>query len=369
MKLFPLFVPLIGSLAMAQDFQQTTVWNQNDGGYKTYRIPAAIVTTKGTLLAFCEGRVAGGGDSGEINLLVKRSRDTGKTFGEQSVVWADGKNTCGNPCPVVDESTGTIHLLMTHNLGEDHEKKITHGTAKGTRTIWITSSTDDGVTWSKPREITKAVKKPDWTWYATGPGIGIQIKTGDPKGRLVIPCDYSTKTSGNSHIIYSDDHGESWHIGGEAPREEFNESQVVELSGGRLMLNMRNRRQAIDAAAPRHRGVCISDDGGMTFKDLRRDETLVEPVCQASIIRSGNKLVFSNPASSESRTAMTVRVSEDEGKTWPMWKLVYAGPSAYSCLVALPDASIGLLYEAGENKPYERIDFARLSIDEIQEER
>src|SRR5438034_11409678 len=115
MKLLALLVPLFGSLAMAQDFQQTTIWKQAEGAYKVYRIPATVATTKGTLLAFCEGRRASGGDSGEINLLCKRSSDNGKTFGEQSVVWADGANTCGNPCPVVDETTGMIWMLMTHN--------------------------------------------------------------------------------------------------------------------------------------------------------------------------------------------------------------------------------------------------------------
>src|SRR5205814_898087 len=103
----------------------------------------------------------------EVNLLVKRSTDNGRTFSDQKIVWADGKNTCGNPCAVVDQSTGTIFLLMTHNLGEDREPNISAGTAKGTRTVWLTSSRDDGVTWSTPREITREVKKADWTWYAT----------------------------------------------------------------------------------------------------------------------------------------------------------------------------------------------------------
>src|SRR5438105_2032037 len=144
-----------------------------------------------------------------------------------------------------------IALLMTHNLGEDHEREITAAASKGTRTVWITSSGDDGLTWAKPREITHEVKKAEWTWYATGPGIGIQIKFGPHRRRLVIPCDYSTKQSGNSHVIYSDDHGETWHIGGEAPKPEFNESQIVELTDGRLMLNMRNRNEAIRAGAPK----------------------------------------------------------------------------------------------------------------------
>jgi sialidase-1 len=358
------------SIASAAEIERTTVFSSDQGGYKVYRIPAAIVTPKGTLLAFCEGRQNPRGknnDTGEINLIVKRSSDNGKTFSDQQIVWADGKNTCGNPCPVVDESTGTIHLLMTHNLGTDHEREITLGTSKGKRTAWVTLSTDDGVTWAKPREITKDVMKPDWAWYATGPGVGIQLKNGPHKGRLVVPCDHVVRGggagAGNSHVIYSEDHGQTWKLGGEAPKKEFNESQVVELSDGRVMLNMRNHSPALPKGSPKHRGVCVSDDGGVTFTDLRRDETLIEPICQASIQRAGGRVLFANPASQEKRVAMTVRASTDDAKTWPVSLLVHEGPSAYSCLVALPDGSIGLLYELGEKYPYERIEFARFKLE------
>src|SRR5207237_5227919 len=126
----------IGSVAMAEDFQQRTVWKAGEGGYHTYRIPAAMVTSKGTLLAFCEGRRNSPADVGEINLVLKRSSDNGKTFSEHQVIWADGPNTCDNPCPVVDESTGKIWLLMCHSPGVDDERKITHEIAKKARTIW-----------------------------------------------------------------------------------------------------------------------------------------------------------------------------------------------------------------------------------------
>lgn len=345
--------------------ERVTVFRAGQDGYNNYRIPSAIMTPKGTLLAFCEGRQQPG-DTGEINLIVKRSSDNGRTFSDHSIVWADGKNTCGNPCAVVDQITGTIWLLMTHNVGSDREKEIIAGTSKARRSVWVTSSSDDGATWAKPREITKDVMKPDWAWYATGPGIGIQLKHGEHKGRLVIPCDHVSlgggAGAGNSHVIYSDDHGKSWAIGGEAPERAFNESQVVELSDGKLMLNMRNYRPGLRKDEPKFRGVCISDDGGMTFKDLRRDSALIEPVCQASIVRAGERIVFSNPASMEARVAMTVRVSDDDGLTWPASKPIHAGPAAYSCLVELPDGSIGLLYECGEKSPYERIEFARFRI-------
>ncbi len=378
MKLVAMLLLVLACSRVSAQMEQVTVWKSGDDGYHTYRIPSVLVSAKGTVLAFCEGRVAGGGDSGEINLLLKRSTDGGKTFGAQQVVWADGGNTCGNPCAVIDETTGTIWLLMTHNLGEDHEREIKLRASKGTRTVWVTSSTDDGLTWATPREITSDVKKPEWTWYATGPGVGIQLKRGPHKGRLVIPCDYVATPAvgdGNSHIIYSDDHGQTWKLGGEAPRKEFNESQVVELSDGRIMLNMRNHAAGDRKNVPRQRGVCISDDGGITFKELRRDDALVEPICQASIVRytwpdngERSRILFSNPASTTDRNGMTLRMSYDEGETWHVSKMIHPGPSAYSCLVALPEGSIGLLYEGG-TKRYGQIDFARFTRDWLTDQK
>ncbi|MBI9019157.1 MAG: exo-alpha-sialidase [Phycisphaerae bacterium] len=169
-------------------------------GYKGYRIPAMVVTNKNTVLAFCEGRKNGLSDTGNIDILLKRSTDGGKNWTKTQIIWDDQENVCGNPCPVVDKKTGTIWLLMTHNLGIDHESKIIASTSKGTRTIWIAKSDDDGKTWSKPVEITTTTKQPDWTWYATGPGAGIQIVNGKHAGRLVIPCDHIEKDTQPSHM-------------------------------------------------------------------------------------------------------------------------------------------------------------------------
>ena len=186
------------------------LFSAHKDGYHTYRIPALAVTTKGTVLAFCEGRKGGGGDSGDIDLLVKRSLDQGQTWGDQHVIWDDGTNTCGNPCVVVDRETGTIWLLTTWNRGDDHEGEIIARKSHDTRRVFVTSSTDDGHSWAVPREITTDVKLTNWTWYATGPGGGIQLERGEHKGRLVIPCDHIEAGTKRyfSHVIYSDDHGQ-----------------------------------------------------------------------------------------------------------------------------------------------------------------
>ncbi len=346
----------------AESQENTVVYNSGTDGYNTYRIPSVIVTTKGTVLAFAEGRKAGGGDAGDIDMLLKRSADGGRTFSAQQVVWDDAKNTCGNPCPVVDQSTGTVWLLLTHNLGTDPEKQIVAGKSQGTRTVWVSKSTDDGLTWADPVEITATAKKPGWTWYATGPGCGIQLAC----GRLVIPCDYIAQKGElwSSHVIYSDDHGATWKLGGSAP-PKTNECEVVELADGRLLLNMRNYNRERYTC----RAIATSDDRGETFSKVSYDETLVEPRCQASIRRYSlaadggkNRILFSNPAQAKDRAAMTVRLSYDECKSWPVSKVLHAGPAAYSCLARLSDGTILCLYERGEKGAYETITLARFSL-------
>lgn len=359
---------------VAEPILQTPVFIAGEGGYHSYRIPSLLATPKGALLAFCEGRVSGRGDAGDIDLVLKRSFDGGKTWGETQVLWNDGANTCGNPCPVFDYKTGNIHLLLTQNLGDDNEAQIKLNTGKGSRTVWVCHSDDDGVTWTEPQEITKQAKRPEWTWYATGPGVGIQIEYGMHAGRLVIPCDHGfhdphgtrqdVQSEYGAHVIFSDDHGESWQIGG-AIVPKMNECQVVELTepAGALLLDMRSYRgQACRAES-------TSTDGGETWSKAVDVPTLVEPVCQASLIRQswpqGNQpglLLFSNPADAKKRVALTIRSSADDGKSWSSGYELHAGPAAYSCLAKLSDDAVGCLYERGDRNAYEQITFARVPV-------
>ncbi|MGD8239334.1 MAG: sialidase family protein, partial [Armatimonadota bacterium] len=342
--------------------EQTDVYVSGEDGYHTYRIPALLVSKAGTLLAFCEGRKNSRSDHGDLDLMLKRSEDGGNTWSEQQIVYEEGGDaeiTIGNPCPVVDQDTGTIWLPFCRDNDD----------------VFITSSMDDGRTWAEPVEITKDVKRAGWGWYATGPGVGIQLERGPHKGRLVIPCDHREREDGkwvmHSHVFYSDDHGTTWHLGGSAPKHT-DECQVVELADGTLLLNMRNYwgRTGGEEKKGGMRALVVSRDGGETWTDLEFDKTLIEPVCQASFIRytdeqSGdrNRLLFSNPASKETRHHMTMRLSYDEGETWPLAAVVYSGPAAYSCLAALPDGDIGCLYERGTRQAYEKITFARCSLE------
>ncbi len=319
-----------------------------------------LVTSKGTLLAFCEARSGSASDSAPTNLVLRRSLDNGKTWTAAQEMAHFPGFTVGNPTPVEDRKTGVIWLLMTANPAGVTEREIDEASPKGARTVWVTHSSDDGLHWSSAREITSSTKKSDWTWYATGPGNGIQLTD----GRLVIPCDHKVAGTHDyySHVIYSDDDGKTWKIGGSAG-PETNESAVVQLADGSLLLNMRSY------AGKHQRAIALSHDGGLTWGTVRLDPVLIEPVCQASMVRytlasetGKNRLLFSNPADTVHRDQMTVRLSYDEGKTWPVSRLIYAGPSAYSSLAVLRDGTIGLLYERGTANAYGEIEFAHFNL-------
>ncbi len=346
----------------ASDPRYTEVYKAQEAGYHTFRIPAVIATQNGTLLAFAEARRTGAADSGDIDLVLKRSRDGGATWSALQVVGDNGPNTFGNPCPVLDARTGVMWLLAVQNLATDREKDIIAGTSKGSQTVWVLKSTDDGTTWSAPVEITASVKPAGWTWYATGPGVGIQTRD----GRLVIPANHAEAATGvyRSHTFYSEDGGRTWQLGGSSD-PGTNESQVVELADGRLMLNMRNHPPREE----NYRLIATSTDLGRTWSAASPDRALIEPPAQASLLRmttarthDRTRLLFANPASAR-RERLTVRLSYDEGATWPVSRVLHEGPAAYSSLVMLPDLSIGLLFERGEQSPYEGIAFARFTLD------
>ena len=351
----------VGTETKAQDdLFQTDVFVAGEEGYHTYRIPSIITAFNGDLLAICEGRKDNRGDHGNIDLIMKRSSDGGKSWGDIEMIYEEGgdeKITIGNPCPVVASDTGTIWMTFCKNNDE----------------VFVVSSRNNGVNWSKPKSITKDVKGKNWGWYATGPGVGIQLNSEKYNGRLVIPCDHREKRDGKwvkmSHVFYSDDRGNNWKLGGTVA-DHTDECQVVEMSDGRLMINMRNY-WAREGGAPGRggkRAVSISEDGGETWKNLTFDDALIEPVCQASIHRhfttpgSDPVYLFSNPASKSARKGMTIRLSRDEGTTWPVSKVLHQGPAAYSCLTSLPGGSVGCLYERGDSHAYEKLTFARFKV-------
>ena len=343
-------------------FRQQDVFISGHDDVNIYRIPSLIVSPQGTILAFCEARQGDDGDP--TDLVLKRSLYHGKasqsrqlngysrTFGygvnwqRMQVVLAGNGEAIMQPCPVVDRTTGEILICC---------QEIQGGLANLLKNEWhgrclILRSTDDGATWSPPREITQSVGH-----FAAGPGIGIQLSS----GRLVIP-GYS---KAGSRVIFSDDHGQTWRAGAPVKNKGCNESQVVELSNGSLLLNMRQ--------GGRCRYIAISRDQGETWFKERNEESLPDPGCQGSLFRlptpnGRSRLLFSNPPHAgpfEARTNLTVRLSDDDGQSWKVSREIHSGPGAYSSLAILADGStIGLLYETGATHPYEKIAFARFNL-------
>jgi len=316
-----------------------------EGGYAAYRIPAIVVTKSGTLLAFCEGRKTTRADQDNHDALLRRSTDGGQTWSPSQLIHEEGGDaiiTIGNPTAVVDRRTGTIWLALNRNA----ERQL------------LTRSDDDGMTWSTPRDITDQVKPAEWPWCVMGPGIGICVEHGPHAGRLILPGQFRMtrlrEDPSFSHVIYSDDGGTTWQIGGTVGPHS-NECQVVETHTPTpgLLLNMRSKwgttGKRPDLAFQRI--VARSTDGGETWSKPEFDGKLIEPHCQASILRytwtasdEKSRILFANPADKQ-RQNLTVRLSYDEGYSWPVAKTIHAGPAGYSCLAALPDGRIGLLYE------------------------
>ena len=339
--------------------EQTDLFVGGEGGYASYRIPALITTQKGTVLAFVEGRKDSAADHGHNEILLRRSPDGGKIWTPVQLVIRDGTNALNNPTAVVDRDTGTVWLLVIRTSTKKYRNDDAVAKARGRISdMWTVRSNDEGATWSGPTDITASVNRPDWNRIVPGPGVGIQMRS----GRLLIPCNHVIGDVASNHVIYSDDHGKTWRLGG-STEGNTDENQVVELADGTLLLNIRNYREK------GHRGLSMSKDGGLTWSAVTSDPTLIEPVCQASFIRysqepqaSKNRLLFSNPASQSERIKMTVRVSYDEGKTWPVAKLINIGPSGYSCLAVLPEMMIGNLYERGDRSSIDKVTFARFSL-------
>ena len=311
----------------------------------TYRIPTLAVTKQGTLLAFAERRVEGKGDNGDIDTVLKRSTDGGKTWSEEITVADIGADTIGNACPTVDPESGAITVVMTWNRVP--EKKVVPGFGEDSRLVYLSRSTDDGLTWSKPEDITRQVKLGNWSWFASGPGSGIVLERGPHKGRFVLGVNHKEAEGYRAHAIYSDDRGKTWKSSRSFAALHTNECEVAELEDGVLMLNMRNH-----GSPKKERAVAISGDSGETWSETTWDASLPEPQCMGTLKRhswSGNAkpglLLFMNPASEEGRRDLVLRGSKDDGKTWSTKTLVKPGDAAYSHLAVMPDGKVALAYE------------------------
>ncbi|MEU1592087.1 sialidase family protein [Streptomyces sp. NPDC005708] len=351
------------------------------GGYNTYRIPAVVTTRKGTVLAFAEGRRDGAGDSGDIDVVLKRSSDGGCTWGPLEVVAAGRGDTRGNPAPVVDPRTGRIVLVTSYNGGAMTESQIMRGKATPVRSrrVFVQTSGDDGRHFTPPRDITAEVKRPHWRWYATGPGHAIALTRGPYAGRLVVPANHSAAPPAGSrdtgrearyygaHALYSDNGGLSWHIGfadeSYDGRTNANESSAAQLPDGRLYFSARDQ----GGRSAGNRLDSYSGDGGQSLdRPFAVQRTLDDvPPVQGSTLQLGGRgapLLFSGPSTPTARRAMAIWRSTDGGATFSKALTLSRHWAAYSDLVQLRGARVGILYETGTSGPYNSIEFRRIPV-------
>lgn len=323
-------------------------------GYRCFRTPALVKATNGHLLAFAGGRKGGCGDDTDADLVLRRSTDRGRTWEPLQVLdrGAGGdKNRVSLANPVVLDD-GRVLVLYMWSRFVDHEDD------RGCRRVYLMSSDDHGKTWSSRRNITSQVQRPcreddagnwidppapgEWGWTGLGPVHGIVKSKSPHKGRIVVAGRHVAPDSKTySHVVYSDDQGESWHIGGSLDLRST-ESTVVELPNGDIMLNSRS-------GALGNRTVGVSSDGGESFAPAWVDESLIEPNgVQGSLLRYGQALLFSNPHHAKHRTRGTIQVSTDNGLSWEP-KVTYTPSGEFSSYsdMARIKGGVGLLAEWG----------------------
>lgn len=362
------FFCLIGFVMGVNAQELTPVFPLNSEGYQCFRIPAMIVLPDGNLLAFAEGRKNDCGDFGNVDIVMKRSSNGGKSWQPLSVLIDNDSLQAGNISPVVDLFDPRYpggRIFVFYNTGTGYEWEIRAG--KGIRESWFIVSSDGGYSWSMPENITGKVHFPnqpsinplyssakDWRGYANGPGHAMQVSEGPYKGRIIVPANH---TEGNpdsdwsdnfAHVYYTDDHGFSFRVSENIDIPGSNEATVAMLSNGAVMVNARNQR-----GNPRLRITAVSTDGGVGWDTCHYEPALIDPVCQGSMLntrfRNKHFLLFSNPASAVKRENLTISVSADDGKNWPNKYLAYPGESAYSDMAVINKKKLGVLFEKGSD--------------------
>ncbi|KUN31730.1 laminin G [Streptomyces corchorusii] len=355
--------------------QQVLFKAAQDPGYACFRIPAVVRTADGALLAFAEGRVLNCGDAADIDIVLKRSTDGGRTWGPLQVVNEGAGDTHGNPAPVVDRVTGRVWLAQTYNTGRTDSAGCS---VPCDRTPHLQYSDDGGRTWSPPRDLSPEILPADWnSWYATGPVHGIQLTRGRHAGRLVFGVntetwDGSRVTANHAALIVSDDHGGHWRIGATDTwpvaadgtfRQKPSELTLAERGDGSVLVSGREQ----DGTDLGHRTQAVSRDGGGSFTAPFRDlPDLYTPQVQGSLLQLGDRLLLACPGDPDRRRTMMIRSSYDGGRTWDgvdRGTVVTTDWSGYSDLVRVDSGTIGLLYEGGAVDARDEIRFARFTED------
>ncbi|MEV6510932.1 sialidase family protein [Streptomyces sp. NPDC051642] len=362
------------SAAPTPEFDQQVLFKApQDAGYACFRIPAVVRTKDGTLLAFAEGRVLNCGDAADIDIVVKRSTDDGRTWSPLQVVNHGGGDTHGNPAPVVDRRTGRVLLAETYNTGRTDSASCS---VPCDRTPHLQYSDDDGLTWSQPRDLSDEILPPNWnSWYATGPVHGIQLTRGRHRGRLVFGVntetwDGSRVTANNAALIVSDDGGAHWRIGATDSypiatdgtwRQKPSEVTLTERTDGSILVSGREQ----DGTDLGQRTQAVSRDGGDSFTaPFRALPDLYAPQVQCSTLGVGSRILLACDADPDRRRTMMIRSSYDGGRTWDSvdrGTVVTKDWSGYSDMARIDGDTVGLLYEGGAVTATDEIRFARFN--------
>lgn len=316
----------------------------------TFRIPALVTAPNGDLVCAIDARRKSSADLKwvrDIDIAVKRSSDNGATWSDMEICLnlPDGEPV-SDPSLIVDNVTNEIFLFYNY---------MARDTADGIFYFFVQKSSDNGKTWSNFENITPQIAKSEWytNFKFITSGSGIQSRNGTLLHTIV-------NLQNGLHVFGSEDHGQTWFLK-DVPVTPANESKIIELNDGTLMINSRLGK------SENKRFVHRSTDNGQIWTG-NYDESLVDAGCNASIIRytsthdgyAKNRLLFSNANHPNSRKNMTVKISYDEGLTWSEGKSIYTGGAAYSDLTILKDGTIGLVYE---NDGYEGVKFARFTLD------
>jgi len=358
-----LFFCFLFSIIQGAERKVTIIHKQGQFGCHTFRIPAMAATNQGTLLAVYDMRYNSRRDlQGHMDIGLSRSTDGGETWARPVPIMdmkkfgglPEDQNGCSDPNILVDRKTGEIMVsaVWTHGKPGTHQwagqgSEPGHSIHQSSQFMMVRSK-DDGLTWSKPENWTKRLKDPKWCLFAPAPGNGINLMD----GTLVMPTQ-GRDANGLpfSNFMWSKDHGKSWTLSSPA-RDNTTECSVAELKDGSLMLNIRDNRNRKDKSKTNGRAVSVTKDMGKNWKVHSSDHgALPEPVCMASLIchdlEDGRRvLFFSNPNSKYKREKMTVRMSLDQGKTWPKSILLDQKGGAYSSLAMVDDRTLGILYES-----------------------
>lgn len=343
-------------LAAQPLFETTDLFVQGEAGVHTYRIPALLETKRGTLIAIADARQDSDRDlPARIALVMRRSFDNGHTWTPPRKLVDPPEGGVGDASLLLEHGTGRVWCFFSYGPPGIGFRTGHAGARTGPTTFQIHAmhSDDDGQTWSAPEDLTPQIKDP--AWEAAFVTSGTHMET--TQGRFLLPL--VVRYAGDvvsARNAYSDDRGKTWHVG-QPSGAGTDESHAVELKDGTILQNFRDRQTRL---------VGRSKDGGITIENLHPDPVLIEPGCNAGLARDTHSakdvLIFTNPAS-HVRERLTVRLSFDNGQTWPQSRILWAGKAAYSSTIALHDGTVGVLYERGVERSTEKITFARFNLE------